>query len=237
MHTTFGLGVRASFELIEDDEYGLIRQSPQALARSANFRIEQDAANVFNLGFTTITSNDGVSLFNSAHPLLGGTAATTLGPGVSGIISAAGTYPNRPSTDMDLSITSLQTAIRQYERLIDAVGFPVALRPQYLWIPPELVFVAVELLASPNDPRNANNAINSILRQGLTYLIGHYFTSSTAWGLLCEKQFHQLKFFWRHPLEEDFSDDFDTISMKHIAFMRYSVGPGSWLGVWGTTGP
>jgi len=235
MHSTFALGVRASFELIEDDKYNLIRQAPKTLTRSANFRKEQDCANIFNLGFTTVTSNDGVSLFNSAHPLLGGAAATTLGPGVSGIIASAGTYPNRPATDMDISQTSLQLGIRHFERLIDAVGFPVALRPAYLWIPPELIFVAIEYLASPNRPGTANNEVNALLRQGLQFQVGKYLTSPTAWGLLCEKQFHQLKFFDRKPLTEDYSDDFDTLSVKNIAYCRYSVGAASWLGTWGTT--
>ena len=237
LHTTFGQGIRTSFELIEDDEYGLINQTPKALARSAQFRMEMDAANVFNLGFTTLTTIDGVSLFNNAHPLLGGPPATQVAPGISDLISSVGTYPNRPAVDMDLSITAIQLATRHSERLIDGMGYPIISRPAFLLIPPELIFVAVELLASPYDPRNANNAVNSILRQGLQYSVGHYLTSPTAWFMLCEKEYHQLKFFWRRALDEDYSDDFDTLSLKHIAFMRFSVGATSWQGVWGTSGP
>jgi len=51
-HETFALGVRSSWELYKDDQYGLIRQTPKALARSAHFVKEQRAWNVFNLGFT-----------------------------------------------------------------------------------------------------------------------------------------------------------------------------------------
>lgn len=236
MHSTFGQGIRTSFELIEDDEYGLINQTPKALARSSQYRIEMDAFNVFNLGFTTVLSNDGLSLFNTAHPLLGGPGATQIAPGIADMIASAGTFPNRPAVDMDLSISALQIAVRHFERLVDGMGYPIALRPAFLLIPPELIFVATEILGSPYDPRNDKNAINSILRQGLQFSVGKYLTSTGAWFLLCEKEFHQLKFFWRRRLDEDYSDDFDTLSMKHIAFMRYSVGAASWLGTWGTSG-
>lgn len=238
-HTTFAQGIRTSWELIEDDKYNLIQQTPKALARSAQFRQEMDAANIFNLGFTTVVSNDGVSLFNTQHPLLGGPEATSIAPGltVGDLIVSAGTYPNRPTSDMDLSISALQTAVRHSERLIDGMGYPIVARPRHLFIPPELIFVAIELLASPHDPKSASNAVNSILRQGFDFIVGHYLTSSSAWFLLCDKEYHQLKFFWRHRLDEDYSDDFDTLSMKHIAYMRYSVGVTTWLGTWGTSGP
>src|SRR5579864_1746304 len=36
-HVTYALGVRTSWELFEDDQYGLIMQVPKALARSAHF--------------------------------------------------------------------------------------------------------------------------------------------------------------------------------------------------------
>ncbi len=236
LHRTFAQGIRTSFELIEDDQYGLINQAPKCLARSAAFRKEMDAANVFNLGFTTQLSNDGLSLFNNAHALLGGPSATTIAPGISDLIASAGTYPNRPAVEMNLSQAAIITATRHFERLIDGMGYPIIMRPQYLLIPPELIFLAIEILASPHKPYSGNNEVNAILRQGLQFGVGHYLTSTTSWFLMCDKQFHQLKFYNRRELDEDYSDDFDTLSLKHIAYMRYSVGVSSWLGTWGTTG-
>jgi phage major head subunit gpT-like protein len=134
-HSTYGLGVRTSWELYEDDQYNLIMQVPKALARAAQFTKEQQAWNVFNLGFTTVTTTDGVSLFNNQHPLLGGVAATNIGPGLTNVIGAAGTYPNRPATDLDFSITALQLAINQNERLIDSQGIPVMMKQSKVVIP------------------------------------------------------------------------------------------------------
>src|SRR5437879_12560651 len=99
LHLAYGLGVRSSFELYEDDQYNVINQVPKALARSAHFVKEQQSFNVFNLGFTTVTTTDGLSLFNTSHPLLGGPAATSVAPGIANIIASAGTYPNRPTVD------------------------------------------------------------------------------------------------------------------------------------------
>lgn len=237
LHFTYGLGVRSSFELYDDDQYGLIKQVPKALARSAQFTKEQQAWNVFNLGFTTVTTSDGVSLFNNQHPLLGGAQATNIGPGLTNYVTAPGTFPNRPAVDVDLSITALQLAINSFERMIDSQGMPMQVKPKTLIIPPELKWMAREMLGSPNKPFTANNEINSMLNEDLQYFVSHWLTSYSAWYLLADKSEHWLKFFWRKQLDEDFSDDFDTRSVKQVSFMRFSVGATSWIGTWGSNGP
>jgi phage major head subunit gpT-like protein len=234
---TYALGVRSSFELYEDDQYGIIMQVPKAIARSAHFTKEQNAWNLFNLGFTTQITADGVSLFNNQHPLLGGTAATTIGPGLSNIISAAGTYPNRPATDVDLSFTAIQLMVNQFERLVDSQGLPISIKPRYLIIPPELKWIAREILGSPHKPYTADNEINALIKEDLQYFISHYLVSQSAWYAVTEKEGHWLKFLVRKELDEDFSDDFDTFSIKQLSRMRFSYGATSWMGTWGSNGP
>src|SRR5215475_1401941 len=139
VHLTYGLAVRTSRELYDDDKYGIIKKAPIALARSERYTKEMVAMNIFNQGFTNnVTTVDGVSLFNSQHPLLGGAEATNIGPGVGNVIYAVGTYPNRPAVDVDLSITSLKLAKNHYERLIDFQGMPIISRLRLVVIPPEL---------------------------------------------------------------------------------------------------
>jgi len=237
LHSPWALGVRASWELIKDDQYKLINQAPKCLARSAHFVREIQAWNVLNLGYTSTIVIDGMPLFSTLHPLLGGTQATTIGPGVGNIIAAAGTYPNRPTTDVDLSFTAIQLAINMFERLIDSQGLPIAMRPKYLIIPPELKWIAREILGSPNKPYTADNEINSLIKEDLMYFVCHYKTSASAWELIGDKESHSLKFMNREPLEEDFSDDFDTRTIKQIATMRFSTGATNWLGTWGSNGP
>ena len=236
-HTPWALGMRASFELIKDDQYKLINQAPKCLARSAHFVKEMQTWNILNLGFTTQLNIDGLALFHTSHPLLGGPSATNIAPGVSGIISAAGTYPNKPATDVDLSFTGIQLAINTYERLPDSQGLPISMRPKYLVIPPELKWIAREILGSPHKPYTADNEINSLIKEDLMYFVSHYLTSTSAWFLVGDKESHTMKHITRESLEDDYSDDFDTRTVKQIATMRFSTGATNWLGVWGSNGP
>jgi phage major head subunit gpT-like protein len=235
---TYALAMRASFELFDDECYDIIKKMPKALARAAMFTVEMQAANIFNLGFTTsVTTTDGVSLFNNQHPLLGGVAATNLGPGVSNVISLAGTYPNRPATDVDLSVSALQLALNQYNRGITSSGLPWEIRPKTLLIPPELTWIAREILGSGNKPYTTDNEINALLGDGLNFMTWQYLTSQSAWFLLPEKSSHQLKYVERMKLKTAAADDFDTQSVKELAIMRFVFGATSWVGTWATNAP
>lgn len=237
VHLTYALGSKASWELIEDDQYGLIKQVPKAHARSAMFAREMVSWNVFNLGFSTVTTTDGVSLFNTQHPLLGGTAATNVGPGLTNVIFAAGTFPNRPSPDVDLSFTAIQLMVNQFERLVDSQGIPVRVKPRYVIIPPELKFIAREILGSPGKPYTNDNELNALLGEDLKFRVIHYLTSQSAWFAVAEKEGHQLKHFDRHPIDTDYDDEFSTRSTQMITFQRFSAGATSWVGTWGSNGP
>lgn len=238
IHLTYGLGVRTSKELYDDDKYGIIKKAPVALARSEMYTKEIVAMNVFNQGFSSnVTTTDGVSLFNAQHPLLGGPSATNVGPGLANVIYAAGTYPNRPSTDIDLSITALQIATNQSERLIDSMGLPVNSRYKTLLISPELKFIAREILGSAGKPGTSDNDINSMLGEDLSFMISHYTTSQGSWWLIADKKNHYCKVYMRQQPKMTFDDDFDTDALKQKTTMRMSAGATDWPGVWGSDGP
>lgn len=233
----YALGARVSYELIQDDLYGIIKQAPKALAFSLAFTEEMVPWNIFNSGFSTITTTDDVSLFNNQHPLLGGSNATNVGPGLSNVISAAGTYPNRPATDLDLSFTAIQLMSNQFSRMTDSLGLPVTIRPKKLLIPPELVFIARELLGSAGKPGTSDNEINSLLGEELSYGVISFFTSASAWYAIAEKEHHQLKFKWRQNVVTDYDDDFDSQAVKMLSYFRIAAGATHWIGTWGSNGP
>lgn len=237
LHLTYAIGSRASWELVEDDQYGIINKIPEAHVKSARFTQEMVSANIFNRGFTSVVSTDGVPLFSTSHPLVGGVAATNTAPGITNIISAAGTYPNRPNPDVDLSITALQFMSNVFERFPDSQGLPSYAKPEVIAIPPELKFIARELLGSAGQPFTADNTINSLLGEDLTFMVCHYFTSTSAWFALSNKSNHQLKFFWRKKLDAKYDDDFDTGALKTISYMRFSVGATHWINTYGSNGP
>jgi hypothetical protein len=237
-HLTYSLGIRTSKELWDDDKYGLIKQGPRVLSRSARFTREVIAWAIFNQGFSAnVTTFDGNPLFFNQHALLGGAAATALAPGAGNVISAAGTWPNRPATDIDLSIAGLQLAINQGNRMIDNMGFPIVVKFRNLIIPPELIFIAREILGSPGKPYTSDNEINSLLAEGLQVMQSHYLTSASSWYLTGNKGDTALTFYNRERENTSFDDDFDTDAIKQKTRMRVSAGCPQWQGVWGTQGP
>jgi hypothetical protein len=238
IHLTYSLGIRTSKELWDDDKYGLIKMGPKALARSTRFTEEAIAWNIINQGFTSnVTTFDGQTLFNNQHYLLGGSAATNIGPGLSNIISASGTYPNRPPVDIDLSIAGLQLMTNYANRMVDNQGFPIDIKFRYIVIPPELVFIAREILGSSGQPYTADNTINSMLAEDYKFMVGNYLTSASAWFGFVEKKMHTLEVFMRESPSTDFDNDFDTDAVKQKTRMRMSAWCPKWQGTFGSNGP
>lgn len=238
IHLTYALAVRTSKELWQDDKYGVIKTAPKALARSIRYTKEIINFNILNQGFSnSVTTMDGVSLFNNQHPLLGGASATSTWAGLPNLISAAGTFPNRPSVDIDLSFTGVQLATTQFERLVDSQGLPINIKPKLVLIAPENRFLARELFGSSGKPATDTNDINSLLGEELGYMVGHYLTAAGPWFVLADKMNHTLTCFMRQNPEDEFDEDFDTGAMKQKTTMRLSAGASDWLGTWGSNGP
>ena len=221
VNITYALGYEITEEAIEDNlqTQETFNKLPQALNRSAEETIEITSANVFNNGFST-NGFDGVPLFSTAHPNLGG-----------------GTQANRPSTDADLSVSSLPAALTAIEKFTDERGLKRPMKAVLLAIPIDNWTTAEELINSEFKPYVANNEVNALQKKDLQYFICHYFTDTDAWFLLAEKANHMLKFFWRGKLGAlRRGTDFDSTNLKHLARMRFSVGYSHWMGTYGSSG-
>lgn len=237
VHLKYGLISQATRELVTDDKYGLIRNVPKAHAKSALFAREAVAASLFNLGGTSITTTNGATLFNTAQPLMGGSAATAVAPNISTIINSPGTYPNRPTPDSDLTMTSLQQAITMMALQPDDRGIPAHVKPKWLVHTVQQRRNVRELLGSPGVPGSANNELNWVLAENLVGLELNYLTSPNGWGLLADKSGHQLNFYDRDPLRADTDDDFKTEVLLFKSTQRFSVAPLSWRGTFFSYGP
>jgi phage major head subunit gpT-like protein len=223
-HSSYGLGFRVTHELFEDDQYGIIKRMPAALARSANQTQEVEAWSVFNNAFSTsYTGLDGKPLCSTTHPNVAAGAGS-------------GPYSNRLSTDSDLSITSLQSAIEAMETTTDDRDLNLMIKPRLLVVPVQAKWMARELLNSEYKPGTANNEINALADEELKYMVGHYLTDTDAWFLLADKADHYLRFFWREKVKFSSDDDFDSGDAKFKVFMRFAVGYSGWRGVVGTPG-
>lgn len=221
LHQTYALGYEVTEEAIEDNLHTpeTFAKLPDALAGSLQETVEVSSANVFNNGFST-TGFDGVALFSTVHPLLGG-----------------GTQANRPSTDADLSVTSLTAGITTFGQFVDEMGLHRSLIPRQLLVSVDNWAVAGELLNSEYKPYTANNELNAIVEKNLERNVNHYLTDTDAWFLLAEKKDHHLKFFWRvRPGTLRKSTDFDSTNLKHLSRCRFSVGNSHYIGTYGTNG-
>uniref|UniRef100_A0A6H1ZMW1 Putative capsid protein n=1 Tax=viral metagenome TaxID=1070528 RepID=A0A6H1ZMW1_9ZZZZ len=221
-HDAFALGFRVTHELYKDDLYGIINRMPQALSKSAHQTIETQSWAILNNAFTT-AGRDGVALCATNHPNVA-------------VAAGSGPYSNRLSTDADLSVTSLQSAIQLMETTTDDRDLNIMLKPRRLVIHPNTKWAARELLQSQLKPYTNDNEINALMDEDLQYMVSHYLTDTDAWFLMTDKSDHYLNFFWREKLSFDNDDDFDTGDAKFKAMMRFSVGFSGWRGVVGTTG-
>jgi hypothetical protein len=214
---TYALGWQITEEMKDDDRYNIMRQIPGELMKSCRQTWEQVGANVLNLGFSTVTTADGVSLFNSAHPLLGG-----------------GTYSNLLTSDMDISVTALQSILILFENMVNERGLKMRLEPTDLWIPPDLQFVVGEILQSKFKPFTGNNEVN-VMEGRLTPHVLHFLTDTNNW-FVSSKEANQAKFKWRKKPVMDSSDDFKTKGTEHSIRFRIAAGATEWRG-WAGSNP
>ena len=222
-HETIALGFSITEEAIEDNLYdSLSGRYTKSLARAMAYTKQVKAAAVLNNGFSSsYPGGDGVSLFNTAHPLISG-----------------GTNSNTPSTQIDLNETSLEAAVIQIAAWTDERGLLIAAKPKKMIVPPNLMFVAKRLLDTELRVSTADNDINAIKQMGAIpegYAVNHFLTDTNAWFLTTDVP-NGLKHFVRSPLANSMDGDFDTGNVRYKARERYSFGWSDPLGMWGSSG-
>ena len=222
-HETIALGFSITEEAVEDNLYdSLSARYTKGLARAMAYTKQVKAAAVVNNGFSAgYPGGDGVSLFNTAHPLING-----------------GTNANTPSTQVDLNETSLEAAVIQIAAWTDERGLLIAAKPKKLIVPPPLMFVAKRLLDTELRVGTTDNDINAIKQMGAIpegYTVNHFLTDSNGWYLTTDVP-NGLKHFIRSPLSQSMDGDFDTGNVRYKSRERYSFGWSDPLGIWGSSG-
>lgn len=218
------LGYKVTQEMIDHELYGQVDRLERALIKSARDYQETVAALFFNNGFGTTDSDgfeatgfDGLQTFSVSHTRLDGGAVQR----------------NRPSTDVDLGVTGITNCLIDFDKMKDDRGRPVAIRPERLYINPEDVFTAREILGSELKPGTANNEKNAIKGE-LTPTVLHYLTDSDAWFVRAAQ--HDANFVWDVQPRSGMEEDFDAEVIKRKMVQGFAVGHGEWRGWWGTSG-
>lgn len=221
-HETVAMGFSITEEAMEDNLYdSLSARYTKALARAMAYTKQTKAAALLNTGFTSFSSGDGVSLFNTAHPTVGG-----------------GTNANRLAVNADLNETSLEQAVIDIAAFTDERGLLIAARPRKLIVPPALMFVATRLLQTELRTGTADNDTNALRSNGSIpegYRVNHYLTDTDAFFITTDIP-NGMKHFVRTPMATAMDGDFDTGNVRYKARERYSFGVSDPLGMFGSPG-
>jgi hypothetical protein len=219
----YGLGFSISEEMVDDGKFDLIGDMVKKLARSGMESQEIQAMNVFNNGFSSETTADGVAVFSLSHTLPSG-----------------GTFRNRLATQADLSVTSLETALSDFETVFTGdSGIIYNIKPKVLLVHPSNKRYAMELIGSDLKADTADNNMNSIKQDGLIVVSSPHLTDADAWFLLASPEETGLRIIQRKALETKAAGPdvgFATDAMLYKSRYREAIGVTHPYGILGTSG-
>lgn len=225
----FGLGIQATLEAHTDGRRGHLKKAQAQLAKSMAITKQLKMADLFNSAFSTSRLGiDSKALIASDHPLYG---------------AGASTYSNLETGA--LSKTTFQNAINKFNKLVDENNRPIVVVPKVLVIPPELEWVAKELLLTELEVGTANNTINTLNTVGgtgsnfqskISYVVHRWLSSTTAWFMLSDKDMHDLCHIdWDMPKPKTYVDD-NTDNVIYKITARFTDTFWNWRGIVGSTG-
>ena len=210
-HETIALGLAFTEEAFDDNLYmDLGKKGSTALAQSLKHTKAIKAASIFNNGTSSsYNGGDGVPLFSTAHPLLGG-----------------GTFSNRLTTAADLSETALEDSLIAISGFVDERGIPTMVEARTLVIPRQSEFIAERILGNSNRPGTADRDINAIVKRGKFpggVKVLRRLTSTTAFFIVTDAE-DGLRHFTRKSVSTKMDGDFDTGNVRYRVSERYSFG-------------
>jgi hypothetical protein len=228
-HVVYALGFIITREVYEDDQYDVVgKQKATSLAFSMRQTKEIVGANVYNRAFnTSYVGGDGATLIASA-----GGGGSSSAPNIAG-----GTYTNGVSVATDLSEAAHEQACIDIAGFTNDRGLRIAVRPQTLIIPKELMFEAKRILQTEGRVGTDNNDLNALKTMGLIpqVVVNHYLTDTDAWFIRTDVK-NGLKYFERRGDEFNMDEDFDTENAKYKATARYSFGWTDRRAIYGSPG-
>ena len=223
IHTEFGAMFEVTKTALEDDQYDQLAQNARWFMFAARVVEEQRGAVLYNNGFTTELSPDGVAIFSASHVLKGG-----------------GTARNTFATQADLSATSLEQALidLQTETKVEAGQLVAPAQSLLLHVPPALEFVAERILRSTLRPGTADNDTNALKRRKWDVVVNPYLTDTDAWFLQdANKNKHGMRSYTRVGMESlPARTDPRTDNRLYPIRWRRSFGCAFWHGVFGSQG-
>ncbi len=219
----FGLGFSISEEAVDDGKFDYIADAIRKMAKSARESQEIQAMNIFNNGFSSETVADGLALFHAAHTLPSGL-----------------TYRNKLASPADLSVTSLDTALSDFEtQFIGDSNIIYRIQPKTLVVHSSQRRYAMELIGSDLKADSMDNNMNSLKQEGLRVVSSPHLTDTDAWFLCAAPMETGLRIISRKPIETKAGGQdsgFVNDSILYKSRYREKIGAISAIGVFGTPG-
>lgn len=220
-HVTRGMMYIITQEMMEDEQYPLMKKMAENLAFSFRSTKEQVAADVLNRGFNSAyTFGDGKELFATDHP------------------TAAGAFSNELATPADFSEAALEDILILIGQAKNDKGHPVKIRPKCLIGAPSQEFEFARVLESTLTPGSDNNAQNIVKSHGMLpggYKINPYLEDDDAWYVKTDCP-HGMVGFDRRPFTFTRDNEFSTDNMQAKGTERYSFGNSDPRGMFASAG-
>lgn len=209
-HIGVALGFAMTKYAIRDNLYkSQFGPNTRALKRSFSQTKEVfGAAIINNATDAAFPLGDGQPFFSTAHPI------------------DVGTYANTPTAPAELNETSLQDAVVMAQRMRDAAGLRVMIKPRKLIVATELQFVAERLLKTERRVGTADNDVSALYSLSAVpegYRVNHFFTNTRTWVLKTDAP-DAMKHYQRDPFEKNMRVDPDTGNLLVSGEERYSFG-------------
>ena len=183
----FGLGFEWTETAEEDDQYNELAKKSKYLMFSMRQVEDKYGANVLNNGFTTQLTADGLALFHTTH-----------------LLKRGGTAKNRPSTDADLSVTSLAQAMTDLYTDSKLESGQLVMPPTSfrLIVHPSNLSNAYRVVKSSGLPGSADNDINPLKHMmDIEIVPNPFLTDLDAWFLVPkDSDRHGLVYVQRIPV-------------------------------------
>lgn len=215
--------IEISKNLFDDNLHGVWSKTVADFAMVARVTQDSNAFALFRNAFTTSLTADGVSLINSAHPLISGGTQSNLVAGA-------------------LSVTTLNNAIVALRQQKNQAGVILGNVPSVLLVPSQLFKHAIEITESALIADTANNNIN-VYRSayGITVYTSPYMDavaggSDTAWFLLARN--HSVTRLIRQGIQTALRnwDVSNNRTYLYQANFREAVYAPDYVGIVGSTG-
>jgi hypothetical protein len=222
--SVYGISLVIQYEVLRWDLHGAFGSISKQLAKTAVTRYDLVAYGIFNNAFSTAdsayTNYNSEALCATTHARMDG-----------------GTWKNRPTTDIGLSMTAIQTAVTDLRKTPNDRGhFMQAMQPRMLVTTVENEWLANTLLMTGHNPENANMAHNNAKAYGMKTHTSPYITTSTYWFMLADKSDYRIKM--AHGDKPDLISGSEpaTRNRIHTSYCSFRLEVFQSRGVYGSTG-